>query len=585
MDKQEVVISRTLLHSAYVNDIGNGQDGIVISEIIENEKGETKPNLRVFKSPTISFYITQPMYRTHKDKKEFESIKFLDEYRVSYKEKDKEIFRALNGYVPNFISSQMRRELYQSPYLYGGNISIEALVAIKYKKELLKNNKTPHSPTTGFFDIEMSLLKSSYGKLPLMVFTAENKVYLTMKRSFMNEDRDGKRVDVKIEDVEAAAHEIIDPLVSSLFESNEGLSSYKNKLPFEYHFHVGDTEVDMIRWIFGKMHESKTSFIGIWNLGFDIPEIIKVLKENNIPLEEILADPSLKDLGFAYADYREDKRQVHHFTQKWHWLTATAHFQFVDSLALYSYIRMVDGKEASYALDDILKKFNLGGKLKIDKTQELENLQTEDWHREMLSRFFTYYALYAMWDGMALQLLEWINNDLTAMMLLGDITPPKFFVNQTIRVTNTLYDEWLAKGYVLGTGVDVEGLKDEDLLTEGGAVLEPQNLVAKGLKLFLEWPNHSTHCYGWQNDFDFSAQYPTNTMVLNISKQTKLGTMLGIRAPWVNIKYKQDEAIEVLCSYLITPNANGVELGVDFFSLPDYEEMNELFKAKMNILV
>ncbi len=585
MDKQEVVISRTLLHSAYVNDIGNGQDGIVISEIVENEQGETKPNLRVFKSPTISFYVTQPMYRTHQDKKEFESIKFLDEYRVPYKEKDKEIFRALNGYLPNFISSQMRRELYQSPYLYGGNISIEALVAIKYKKELLKNNKTPHTPTTGFFDIEMSLLKSSYGKLPLMVFTAENKVYLTMKRSFMNEERDGKRVDVKIEDVEAAAHEIIDPLVSSLFEANDGLSAYKNKLPFEYHFHVGDTEVDMIRWIFGKMHESKTSFIGIWNLGFDIPEIIKVLKENNIPLEEIFADPSLKELGFAYADYREDKRQVHHFTQKWHWLTATAHFQFVDSLALYSYIRMVDGKEPSYALDDILKKFNLGGKLKIDKTQELENLQTEDWHREMLSRFFTYYALYAMWDGMALQLLEWLNNDLTAMMLLGDITPPKFFVNQTIRVTNTLYDEWLAKGYVLGTGVDVEGLKDEDLLTEGGAVLEPQNLVAKGLKLFLEWPNHSTHCYAWENDFDFSAQYPTNTMVLNISKQTKLGTMLGIKAPWVNVKYKQDEAIEVLCSYLITPNANGVELGVDFFSLPDYEEMDELFKTKMNILI
>lgn len=582
---QEKIVARTLLHSAYVNDIGNGQDGIVISEIVENEQGETKPNLRVFKSPTISFYVTQPMYRTHQDKKEFESIKFLDEYRVPYKEKDKEIFRALNGYLPNFISSQMRRELYQSPYLYGGNISIEALVAIKYKKELLKNNKTPHSPTTGFFDIEMSLLKSSYGKLPLMVFTAENKVYLTMKRSFMNEERDGKRVDVKIEDVEAAAHEIIDPLVSSLFEANDGLSAYKNKLPFEYHFHVGDTEVDMIRWIFGKMHESKTSFIGIWNLGFDIPEIIKVLKENNIPLEEIFADPSLKELGFAYADYREDKRQVHHFTQKWHWLTATAHFQFVDSLALYSYIRMVDGKEPSYALDDILKKFNLGGKLKIDKTQELENLQTEDWHREMLSRFFTYYALYAMWDGMALQLLEWLNNDLTAMMLLGDITPPKFFVNQTIRVTNTLYDEWLAKGYVLGTGVDVEGLKDEDLLTEGGAVLEPQNLVAKGLKLFLEWPNHSTHCYAWENDFDFSAQYPTNTMVLNISKQTKLGTMLGIKAPWVNVKYKQDEAIEVLCSYLITPNANGVELGVDFFSLPDYEEMDELFKTKMNILI
>ena len=574
---QAPIIARTHLHSCTVQDIGNGMDATIVSEIVEDAEGVIKPNLRVFKSPHISFWITQPAYRTHTDKKEFEDLRFLDEYKVPHKDKDREIFKALNGYYPNFISPKMRRELQQSPYLYGGNIAVEALVAIKYKKDLLKANKTPHVPTTGFFDIEMSLLPSSYGKLPLMVFTAENKVYLTMKKSFMNEMRDGKRVDVTVEDVNKAAHAIIDPLVDSIFKSNDDLKDYRNKLPFEYHFHVGDTEVDMIKWIFGKMHESKTSFIGVWNLGFDIPEIIKVLEENNIPLKEIFADPSLRDTGFAYASFREDKRQVAHFTQKWHWLTNTAHFQFVDSMALYSYIRIVDGKEASYALDDILKKFNLGGKLKIEKTKDLEHLQTEDWHREMLSKHFTSYALYAMWDGMALQLLEWLNNDLTAMMLLGDITPPKFFVNQTIRVTNTLFEEWLPKGQVLGTGIDVEGLADDDLIDGGGAVLEPQNLVAKGLKLFQEWPNHSTNCHSWQSDFDFSAQYPNAILVQNISKQTKVGTMMSIKAPWVNFKYKPSEAIEVLCSYLITPNNSGMELGCEFFGLPDYSDLDNEF--------
>lgn len=579
---QEKIVARTLLHSAYVPDIGNGNDAIVVSEIIENESGATKPNLRVFRSPQVSFWLTQTPYRTHDEKKEFEALQFLDEYRVPYKDKDREIFKALNGYYPNFLTPTMRRELYQNPYLYGGNISIEALVAIKYKKDLLKAEKTPHVPTTGFFDIEMSLLKSSYGKLPLMVFTAENQVFLAMKKSFMNEERDGKRVDVTVEDVERAAHEIIDPLVASIFEEKgKDLEDYKSRLPFKYHFFVGETELEMIRWISGKMHETKVSFIGIWNLGFDIPEIIKVLEENNIPLKEVFGDPTLQQSGYAHCNFREDKRKVHHFTQKWHWLTATAHFQFVDSMALYSYIRTVDGKEASYALDDILKKFGLGGKLKVDKTDELSHLQTEDWHREMLSRFFTYYALYAMWDGISLQILEWLNNDLTAMMLLGDVTPPKFFVNQTIRVTNTLFEEWLPKGHVLGTGVDVEGMNDDDLLTEGGAVLEPQNVVARGLKLFQEWPNHATHCYAWQNDFDFSAQYPTNTMCLNISKQTKLSTLLSVKAPWVQARYKPDTAIEVLCSYLITPNANGVELGVEFFDLPDYSEMSNLFEDRL----
>jgi hypothetical protein len=591
-DPNEVIVARTFLHSAYVHDTGRGEDAVVVSEIIENDKGVIRPNLRVFPSPTVSFWTTQERLRSHKDKKEFESVKNLDEHRVKYKDRDVEIFKALSadGRAPNFMSFKMRRELQQSPYLYGGNITIEALVALKYKKDLAKLNKTPHIPTTGFFDIEKSLIPGSYGKLPLMVFTAENQVFLAMKSSFMYEESGDKMVRVEVADVERAAHEIIDPLVESIFaEKKKDLKDYKSRLPFKYHFFVGETEVDMINWIVGKMHETKVSFIGIWNLGFDIPEIIKVLEDSGIPLEKVFADPSLRNTGFAYTNFKEDKRKVHHFTQKWHWLTATAHFQFVDSMALYSYIRMVDGKEASYALDDILKKFGLGGKLKIDKTKELEGLQTEDWHRAMLGRFFTYYALYAMWDGMALQILEWLNNDLTAMMLLGDITPAKFFPNQTIRVTNTLYRDWLPDGqlgkqyggHILGTGVDVEGMNDEDLLTAGGAVLVPQNLVPNGMKLFSDWPNHKTNCYAWENDFDFSAQYPSNTMVLNISKQTKVSTMLGITAPWVQTRYRKDRAIEVLCSYLITPSSNGVELGTEFFDLPGYSEMKGLFEEHL----
>jgi hypothetical protein len=592
-EAKEVIVARSFLHSAYVSDTGKGEDAIVVSEIIENDKGEIRPNLRVFPSPQVSFWTTQPYHRTHDDKKEFESLKNLDEHKTKYKDRDVEIFKALNGgRAPNFLSFKMRRELQQSPYLYGGNISIESLVALKYKKDFAKTGKAaPHVPTTGFFDIEKSLLPGSFGKLPLMVFTAENQVYLAMKSSFMYEERDGEMVSVDVKDVENAAHDIIDPLVESIFTENKDLKDYKSRLPFNYHFFVGETEVDMIQWITDRMHESKVSFIGIWNLGFDIPEIIKVLKTSGIPLENMFADPSVRNTGYAYVDYREDKRKVQHFSQKWHWLTATAHFQFVDSMALYSYIRQVDGKESSYALDDILKKFGLGGKLKIDKTKELEGLQQEDWHRAMLSRFFTYYALYAMWDGISLQILEWLNNDLTAMMLLCDTTPAKFFPNQTIRVTNTLYKDWLPDGqlgkthggHILGTGVDVEGISDDDLLTAGGAVLVPQNLIPGGMKLFPEWPNHKTNCYAWQNDFDFSAQYPTNAMVLNISKQTKLSTMLGVTAPWVNTRYRKDRAIEVLCSYLITPSSNGVELGMEFFNLPGYSEMHALFKDHFNI--
>ncbi len=577
------ISARTHLHSCYVQGNEYKKDAVVVSEIIEYEDGTTEPNLKIYASPKVRFWVTQPPYRTHQDKKEFESLKCLDEYQVSYKDKDKEIFKVFNGYYPNFLTHQMKRDLYKNPYLYGGNISIEALLAMRYKKDLLAAGKTPQTPRTGFFDIEKSLLKDSLGRLPLMVFTAENKVYLAMMKSFMVESREGQRVPVTLDDIKQTVKDYIDPMVENIFkEKGKDLEEYKSRLPFHYEFYIGDHEVDMIKWIFAKMHESKTSFIGVWNLNFDIPECIKILKENGIPLEDVFADPKIREAGYAYVNYREDKKDVAHFTQKWHWLTNTAHFQFIDSTSLYSYIRVVDGKEASYALDDILKKFGLGGKLKIDKTKELENLQTADWHREMLSKYFTYYAAYAMWDGMSLQLLEWLNNDLTAMMLLCDVTPPKFFVNQTIKVTNTLYEEWLEKGYVLGTGVNVEGIRDEDLETEGGAVLEPQNLIAQGMRLFPEWPSLATHCYAWQSDLDFSAQYPTNIAVLNISKQTKVATMLSIKGKHVQKYYNPTEAIEVLGTYLITPNANGVNLGVEFFGLPNYQEMRQLFEESLS---
>lgn len=576
------VQSRTYLHSAYVKDIGTGDDAVVISEIVEYEDGETEPKLRLIKSPKTRFWITQEAYRTHPDKKEFESLALLDEYVVPYKDKDQEIFKILKGYTPNYITPKQRRELQQSPYLYGGNINIEASIAMKYKTDLTKSGKVLHTPTTGFLDIEQSLLESSYGVIPIITFVAENKVFLAMHKGFMTEERDGKRVDVTVDHVLEQAKLIIDPMVEQLFTDNaKDLGTYKHRMPFTYEFFVGESEVELIKWTFDKVHETKTSFVGIWNLGFDIGEIIKVLDRNNIPLEEVFADPSLRGSGYAYANYREDKRDVAHFTQKWHWLTATAHAQFVDSMALYSYIRQVDGKETSYALDDILKKFNLGGKLKVDQVKELEGLQTADWHRAMLSRFFTAYALYAMWDAMSLQLLEWRNNDLTSMLLLSDTTPAKFFPNQTIRVTNTLFQDWLPEKQILGTGVDIEAVRDSDLITEGGACLEPQNLIAKGLKLFQEWPNHATQCFAWLNDFDFSAQYPSAIVCMNISKQTKLSTIFSIKADHVQKRYSPSSAVEIFCSYLITPSSNAVELGVEFFELPDYQELTTLFETHL----
>ena len=577
------VVSRTYLHSCYVRDIGRGDDAVTVSEILEYADGTTQPNLAVWKNPKVPVWITQEAWRIHPDKKEFEHVKYLDEHRFRYNEKDRELFKLMNnGWSPNYINPKQRNEIYTSPYVYGANIDVEALIAMHYKANLKKDNKIPQMPTTGFFDIERSLLPESEGKLPLISYVTENKVFLAMKRSFMYETRNGvENVPVALEDIIAANQEHIVPLVQELFDTNEDLHEAKHKLPFEFYFHVADTEVEMLRWVFAKIHETKASFIGVWNIGFDIPTIMEVLEQNGVDPEELFCDPQLLSQGIKRTHYKEDKRDVAHFTQKWHWLSTTSASQFVDSMSLYSYIRTVEGKDSSYGLGDILTKHGLGGKLKIGQTPELEALQTADWHREMLKHHFVNYALYTIWDSMGLQLMEWINKDMTAMMVQADITPVRFFPNQTIGVTNTMYEEKKAEGYILGTGKDIEASRDEDQITMGGAVLEPLNLIGKGIKLIKEWPSMATRFYAWVSDVDFSGLYPNCVMLMNISKQTKVATMFAIKGDRVDKKYSPESAVESFCSYLITPDANGVELGTEFFALKGYNEMDEAFKEHL----
>lgn len=572
------IVARTMLHSAYVpKTVGDG-DALVISEIVERDNNEITPEIRVIKNPEVQFWITKPEFRFHTDKKEFEDVKKLDCIRVPYKFREREMFRILNGYTPNFMSRQQRSSVLESPYVYGGNISLGAFAAMKYKDDLRKANRINHQGTTGFLDIEQSLLPDSLGKMPIVTYTCGNRVFVAIKDSFMYEPHDGKFIRITVDDIKEVVTKYIDPMVIQLFEDNKKeIGRYKDQLPFQYEYFVCDTEIEMIRWIFDRIHETKVSFMGVWNLNFDIPQIINFIKEAGVRLEDIFVHPSLRDTPFGFIRYKEDKKEVAHFTQKWHWLTCTAHFQFVDAMSLYSFVRTVDGKEASYQLDDILRKYNLGGKLKVPECKDLEHLQTADWHRAMLSTRMRYYVAYGIWDTMSLQILEWRNNDMTSMVLGADITPVETYPRQTVKATNVLFDSWKKKGFILGTGVNVEGIADEDLLNGGGAVLEPRNLVASGVPLFKDWPTHFTKCFFWGNDLDFSAQYPTNTIVANISKQTKVATVISVVADHVQQRYTPDEAVEVMCSYLITPNANGANMGVEFLGLPNFEEIDDIY--------
>lgn len=572
-------IGRQFLHSAYTSRLPDGSDAVVISEYVHYDDGRVIPELRIAKKPKRSFYITKPQFRNHDEKKEIEDVDKLDKYTVHNCELEREIFKALNGYYPGGRYVPLK-ELCASPYLYGADVHIETLIKNHDQKAFDKTGLKLHPATTGFFDIERSVLKGNAAEITVISLTHENRIYTAiLEMAFFRFDEFGNRLPGDLQELKELSHTILDPLLSKILTTNDDLKQHKHK-KFQYFYYVGKTEIELIEWIFARLHENKTTLVGIWNLDYDIPAILKVIKEAKVPPENIFCPPTLPE-QYRKVNYVFDNKTVSHITDKWHWLYTTGHTQFYDSMALYAKLRTVIGKESSYKLNDILQKNNLGEKLHFQELPNMEDLSDIDWHRRMQSKYPYYYIVYNQFDVLSLQLMEWKNGDGQSMLQLSESTSLAKFTKQTRKVSDSLYVDWIEKGRVIGTvGPDMRSIYDSDIGAVGGAVLSPLRLDYNGLNALIEAPHHKTQLHPFVNDVDFTGMYPTVAQAGNTSKETKLSTVLYITGDVVRKYYTPKEAVETFFSYVINPEDNATLLGTTFFGLPDYDEMLMLFEQE-----
>jgi hypothetical protein len=392
----------------------------------------------------------------------------------------------------------------------------------------------------------------------------------------MTRYKNGKHEKISLEEIINLSQKTILPLLESAFKENKNLSLVSDKLPLEFHYFTSDDEVEMIKWGFSKAHENKTIFIGGWNINYDISQLMRILQENDVKCEDVFSHPSVPE-KYRYFSFKEDKKKVNHHTEKWHWYRGTAMFQFIDLMALYSRLRTVEGKEYSYKLDYILNKNGLGGKVHWEELSDVNHLEgTADWHRKMAKDHFAEYVVYNQWDSISLQLLEWLNNDETALRILSSYTPIEKFPRQTIKIQDMLFAEWKDQGWIIGTSSpDMEEEDDDELLNKGGAVLDMLRIENCGIKLFKENPTFRSQVHTFVSDTDFSQMYPTVIVCGNISSETRVSTVHNVIGEHISVH--KDSLIELLHSYLISIRDNAYNLGVDYLNLPNYQSMLEKY--------
>lgn len=568
------LLAREFLHSCKVK-LYNGS-GVAVSENLYYDNGSIVPNVRYLKNTPRPVYITKPEYRNHAYKKEFEEVHKLDKYLLPDHDLDKAITQILNGGKP--VSNSYTNTIKTSPYVYLADQDIQVFIKHRYRKLFQESKVAPKAATTGFFDVENDIDKNKFSAISC---THENHVYTALLKEYCKKN-DGTPFDLDY--INDLYEQYIPGIIQKEVDAHPKINT-PGRFPFKHTIKIFDTEFEMIQWIFGMMHVNKTAFVGIWNINYDIPMVIDFLRRNGIDESSVFVHPDVPK-EFRQVYYQFDKQTAEkknaHPSDYWHWFHTPGYTQFLDSMALYARNRKASVKESSYKLDDILKKSGFGGKLKFQHLSHLDKLSNQDWHRKMSNEHFPEYVLYNIIDVVGLQLMEWFNGDIGSMITLSENTPISKYSKETRKLVTDYATRWIDRGWALGCSrKNMAESWDKYLPAIGGTVLDPNRIINRGLMIYNDFKYHRSRAYGYVNDVDFKSIYPSVLAELNISKDTKLYTVISIEGE--HVKWSGYQSVEVFFSAIRNQREEAQRLATQYYNQLGFGEMEALVAERLGL--
>lgn len=506
--------------------------------------------IQIYDDPVRPFFVTRPEYRNHEYKKEFEQTDRCEEYLCRSSMLVDTLAKALGRYNNPFRPLTLRR-LCSSPFVYVADIPAETFI----KQDYLR--KTPVGKmarlTRGGLDIETEVRGDE--RIIAITFIHEHTIYTAVLKEYcrIHDPSSGEGENARWRDANLGDCRLVVDRLLGNFLTEHG---------FTLNLSIQDSELELIKWIFARIHECKTHYVGVWNLSFDMTRILKRLTALGVDPASVMCHPDVDPL-YRVANWCEDTSDVDHYTDRWHWMTLAGYTQFVDSMCLYARLRKVSGKDTSYSLDYISTKELGTGKLHFGDIMN-------HWYQQNFN--FLEYIAYNINDVVIMQLMEYKNNDIIALAGQCGKSLASQFARQTVMLRDDSYDYGRTKGRVPAS-VGNSMITDVDKIqgVAGGTVLPPNKALGVSAPVVRELPGESTLVSLFTNDLDFSSLYPTTTSSFNISKETALSTI-------VHINGKPADAVEHLSADMIDPRIGAENIAHEIFNLPSYVEMGQIFE-------
>ena len=598
MSEKEIA-SREIRFAVHIPEkFGLREDTHYVKEQIYYKDGTTAPNTYLIENYERPVWVTKPMYRDHKSKKEREHMDKLTRYSVT----ESKLPQVIAAAIDKRHLSRRLKELKKSPYVYGADQTSTSLIKLR---NLKTNNYLQHPYTLSVLDIE-STTDEHNKKIHLITIVMKDKLFMAVVRSFLPKGKSDER-----------HREAFKACVA------EYLPAYKD-FPMEIGF--ADTEVEAIMLVFNRLHQWKPDLLAVWNIGFDMRLMEKKLRENNILPEDIFCDPDLpKELRVC-----EFKEGVTHMTTssgkhkplppslQWHTYALTASFFPICAMASYRQLRIGSPEEQDYGLDAILNKEGLGGKLEFKQADKYLS-DKKKWHDFMQANYPYEYMVYNIWDCLSVLKLEDKTKDLSERApSVAQATDFAKFNSNPKKIVDAQFDMGLGEKLVIGCGGGADTLSDtpmsnkpefgyydndvvddtdystlpEDVLfaqeagdeelsdfdnkdgsecvtlnQKGWIQTLPQgNLMNIGMKILKDYPTVRTavrlHCF----DADKVSSYPTVGIVCNVSKPTT-------RSEIIEIEGISETTFREANLGLIPGEVNAVTYCTTMFNLPKLEDL------------
>ena len=538
------------------------------------ETNETK--LMYLENPDIDFYVTKSRDYTYPRMSMPKTE--LTKIRCKYADKDRELAKAIgklnefydacrtparwevdfegNPYKVDYKRKFMQNEIYNSPFIYMGDMDIEDL----YKNYFMEKYGR---------DIYLK-----YGKF---------------KQAFLDIEADQYRDDWNIEDFTAPINSVtyLDLNTNTLYalalnnqpENQDLIDVMNNKDDFlinfvkreacdddlKYDIRFYNDESDLLVNLWRIIHITKPDFCGIWNMNFDIPYILKRMTILGLNLEEICCHPEV-DEKFRVVYYKEDKdrnanrlaainSENKHPSRLWDWVYISGYTQFYDMMALYSLIR----KRyilPSYKLDEIA--FSETGYRKLDYHTMGYTI------RKLAHQNFKIFLAYSIIDTIRLKQIEAITSDLHRTIIFCDNTKIENSQKISVVIKNDMYRFYLdnPKGpEIIGNNVSYN-IKEK---IDGAIIASPDKLKIAGRGIL----NSEGFVYDNVVDFDQASEYPRVILSSNISKNSLYGRVVKI----INNEVERTDDPSEFNKLLQTLDTSIFELMTKYYGLPTVDEL------------